>query len=56
MNRLMSDLAVDRKANPRGAALDRWDPNAEEDEDDGGDLNIIDKSKPTTLHKSKAWY
>lgn len=45
MNRLMSDLAVDRKANPRAAALDRWDPNVEEDEDDGGDLNIIDKSE-----------
>ncbi|VDB83091.1 unnamed protein product [Peniophora sp. CBMAI 1063] len=45
MNRLMSDLAVDRKANPRAAALDRWDPNAEDDEDDGGDMNIIDKTE-----------
>ena len=44
MNRLMSDLAVDRKANPRGAALDRWDPNAEEDEDEGNEKAVASKT------------
>src|ERR1700761_3028461 len=40
MSLLMKDLAVDRERNPRMAALDRWDPD-EEDEEDGGDTNII---------------
>jgi hypothetical protein len=46
MSRLMQDLAVDRQ-DPDFAARDRWDPNAEdeEDEDDGGEENIIDRCK-----------
>jgi hypothetical protein len=44
MNRLMKDLAVDRQ-DPDFAAQDRWDPDAEdeEDEDDGGEETIIDR-------------
>jgi len=45
MNRLMKDLAVDRAQNPDAALLDQWE--AEEDEDqEGGDLDIVDRSKP----------
>lgn len=46
MNRVLSDLAIDRERNPAAAALDRWDPE-EEGEDDDGDINIIDRSKFT---------
>ena len=43
--RMMADLAVDRASDPNFAARDRWNPDEEEDEeDDGGELNIIDKS------------
>lgn len=50
MNRMMSDLAVDRAKNPQAAAQDRWDPNdddAEEEDDEDGDtdINIIDRSE-----------
>ena len=46
MSRLMKDLAVDRARNPEGASFDRWDADDEEDEgDDDGDINIIDRSK-----------
>ncbi|KAI0033605.1 XPA-binding protein 1 [Vararia minispora EC-137] len=45
MNRMMKDLAVDRERNPRAAALDLWDPNEEEDEDDGGEMDIIDRNE-----------
>lgn len=41
--RLLADLAVDRASNPKFAAQDRWNPD-EEEEDDGGELNIIDRS------------
>ncbi|KAE9397922.1 XPA-binding protein 1 [Gymnopus androsaceus JB14] len=44
MNRMMSDLEVDRAKHPEAAARDRWDPEEEEDDDDG-DINIIDKSE-----------
>lgn len=44
MNRVLSDLAIDREKNPAAAALDRWDPD-EEGEDDDGDINIIDRSE-----------
>ena len=40
---MLADLAVDRESNPNFAAQDRWNPD-EEEEDDGGELNIIDKS------------
>ena len=40
MNRLMKDLAVDR-ADPEFARRDQWE--ATEDEDDEGDINIIDR-------------
>lgn len=44
MNRLMKDLAVDRAQNPDAALLDKWE--AEEDEDqEGGDIDIVDRSK-----------
>lgn len=45
MNRLMKDLAVDRAQNPEAARRDQWDPDAEEEEDDDGDINIIDRSE-----------
>ncbi|KAI0315676.1 hypothetical protein OF83DRAFT_1130794 [Amylostereum chailletii] len=44
MSRLMEDLEVDRKRFPDAASRDRWDPE-EEDEEDGGDINIIDRSE-----------
>lgn len=47
MSRLMTDLAVDRAADPDFARQDKWDPAAadedEEDEDDGGEENIVDR-------------
>jgi hypothetical protein len=46
MNRLLNDLSIDRAKNPDFAAQDRWDPEAEEDdEDEDGDFNIIDRSE-----------
>ena len=45
--RMLADLAVDRANNPSSAAQDRWNPDEEEqgeEEEDGGELNIIDKS------------
>ncbi|KAH9054874.1 XPA-binding protein 1 [Lactarius vividus] len=44
--RMLADLAVDRARNPRSALQDRWNPQEEdEEEDDGGELNIIDRSE-----------
>jgi len=45
--RMLADLNVDRARNPNFAAQDQWNPDEEEqeDEDDGGELNIIDKSE-----------
>jgi hypothetical protein len=43
----MKDLTVDRAGNPDFALHDQWDPEAEDDEDDDGDVNIIDRSKLT---------
>ncbi|KAH8105343.1 XPA-binding protein 1 [Cristinia sonorae] len=43
MSRLMKDLSVDRQQNPSAALLDRWDPSAEDDDDDT-EINIIDRS------------
>lgn len=48
MNRLMKDLAVDRANNPEGALQDQWDPDNENDQgddEDDGDINIVDRSK-----------
>jgi hypothetical protein len=44
--RMLADLAVDRAHNPRLSAQDRWNADEEEgeEEDDGGELNIIDRS------------
>lgn len=39
MNRLMTDLAIDRKNNPDAALQDQWDEEEEEDDDDV-DINI----------------
>ncbi|KAG2346090.1 XPA-binding protein 1 [Suillus weaverae] len=46
INRLMKDLAVDRAANPKAAAEDRW-ASDEEDDDDDEELavNLIDRSE-----------
>lgn len=42
---MLADLAVDRASDPSFAAQDRWNPDEEEmEEDDGGELNIIDRS------------
>lgn len=48
MNRLMKDLAVDRERNPDALVHDQWDAEDEEEEEDGGDADIIDRS-PYTL-------
>lgn len=48
MNRLMKDLAVDREANPAAFARDQWDEDDNEDED-GGDIDIIDRSEFVSL-------
>lgn len=45
MSRLMKDLTVDRERNPSGPLHDRWDPEAEEEEDDDADINFIDRSE-----------
>ena len=45
MNRLLKDLAIDRAKNPASALNDRWDSEDEEDVDDEGDINIIDRCK-----------
>ncbi|KAF9265049.1 XPA-binding protein 1 [Marasmius fiardii PR-910] len=48
MNRLMEDLAMDRQKNSDATPNDRWDPNAEEEDDgDDGDEDIIDRSEET---------
>ena len=44
MTRLMKDLEVDRAKHPELAARDRWDPDAEEEVDEGDDLDIVDQS------------
>lgn len=52
MNRLMKDLSVDRANNPEAALHDQWNPDdgdEEDDDDDDGDINIIDRSKFTSL-------
>ena len=43
MNRLLKDLSIDRAQNPASALNDRWD--SDEEEDDEGDINIIDRCK-----------
>ncbi|KAI9461537.1 XPA-binding protein 1 [Russula earlei] len=45
--RMLADLNVDRARDPNFAAQDRWNPDGEEqeEEDDGGELNIIDRSE-----------
>jgi hypothetical protein len=43
--RMLADLTVDRASNPKFTAQDRWNPDEEEgEEEDGGELNIIDRS------------
>ncbi|TFK68930.1 XPA-binding protein 1 [Pluteus cervinus] len=44
MNRLMKDLAVDRASNPEFARQDQWEVEEGEEDDDGGDMDIIDRS------------
>ena len=44
MNRLLKDLSIDRARNPASALNDRWD-SEEEDADDEGDIDIIDRCK-----------
>ena len=41
MTRVLKDLAIDREKNPAGALADRWNP--DEEEEDDGDINIIDR-------------
>ncbi|KAH0580417.1 hypothetical protein H2248_001920 [Termitomyces sp. 'cryptogamus'] len=46
MRRLMKDLEIDRAKNPQAALADRWDPDAEEeDEEDDTEINIVDRSE-----------
>jgi hypothetical protein len=59
--RMLADLAVDRAGDPNFAARDSWNPNEEEEEDDGGELDIIDRSAfisglcafPSAFHLSR---
>jgi hypothetical protein len=44
MNRLMKDINLDRAKNSDAALDDRWTPEEEDGEDNGDDLNIINKS------------
>lgn len=53
INRMMSDLEVDRAKHPEAAAQDRWDPEEEEDDDDP-DINIIDRSKTSHVFSKRA--
>jgi len=45
MNRLMKDLEIDRAKNPQGALADPWDPADEDDYEEDGDINIVDRSE-----------
>lgn len=46
MTRVLKDLAIDREKNPAGALADRWEDDDEEDDaDDEGELDIIDRCK-----------
>lgn len=45
INRLMKDLAVDRAANPKAAAEDRWASDEEDDDDEDLEVNLIDRSE-----------
>ncbi|EJF59444.1 XPA-binding protein 1 [Dichomitus squalens LYAD-421 SS1] len=46
LSRFMKDLAVDHEQNPAAAQADKWDPTAEEEDDDYDlDVNIIDRSE-----------
>ncbi|KAF8907029.1 hypothetical protein CPB84DRAFT_1769308 [Gymnopilus junonius] len=45
MNRFMKDLTIDREKNPGSALADRWDPEEEEEYDDGDDLDVVDRSE-----------
>jgi hypothetical protein len=51
MNRLLTDLAIDRAQKPASALNDRWDSEEEDDDDDDGDINIIDRCKSGFLIK-----
>lgn len=49
----MKDLAVDRAKDPEGASRDRWNQvDDADDEDDDGDINIIDRSKFSSIRLS----
>ena len=58
MQRMMADLAVDRKRNPAAFANDRWEREGEDDDDDDGedvdvtgdDPDLIDRSKLGDFH------
>lgn len=49
MDRLMKDLEIDRARNPQGALADRWDPDNEDEDEDDGDINIVDRSKFSSI-------
>jgi len=49
MNRLLKDLAIDRAKNPASALNDRWDSGEEDEEDEEGDINIVDRCKSAFL-------
>ena len=50
MNRLLKDLAIDRQ-NPEFSKRDTWDPDAEEDEVDDDEGEIIDRRESCILLK-----
>lgn len=45
MNRLMKDLAVDRAKNPDAAILDQWEAEEEDEDQEGEEIDIIDRSE-----------
>lgn len=51
LNRMLSDLAVDRQ-DPEFAARDTWNPEDEDEDDDDTDINIIDRSELLTIYLS----
>ena len=56
---MLADLAVNRTNNPNFAAQDRWNPDEEEqgdEDDDGGELNIIDKSASISPSREIAFF
>lgn len=44
VSRMMKDIELDKKSNPKGALHEKWDLNEDEEDDDDAELNLIDRS------------